>query len=104
MSMDGPQVEWMTQGYHTNRLIKFLARLETKYYQQLLLPDLLIVLRVHPETAVQRKTDEDAASVRVRSTQIWEADWRQLPAYVIDANQPKEQVLSELKALVWSNL
>jgi thymidylate kinase len=104
MSMDGPQVERMTSTCNANRLIKYLTRLETKFYQQIALPELLIVLRTDPEIAVQRKPDEDAASVRVRSTQVWEADWRQLPAYVIDSNRSKEAVLSELKALMWSNL
>jgi thymidylate kinase len=104
MSMDGPQAERMTSTRNTNGLIKFLTRLETKFYEQITLPELLIVLRVHPETAVQRKKDEDTASVRVRCKQVWEVDWRQLPACIIDADQPKEQVLSELKTLVWSKL
>lgn len=104
MSMDGPQVARMTSTCNANRLTTYLTRLETKFYQQITLPELLIVLRTDPETAVQRKTDEDAASVRVRSTQVWEVDWRQLPAYVIDSNRSKEEVLSELKALIWSNL
>lgn len=103
--MDGAyQSERMTSTGKANWLIKFLARLETTYYQRITLPELLLVLRVDPETAVQRKTDEDAASVRARSTEIWELDWRQTPAHVIDAGRPKADVLSELKTLVWSQL
>ena len=56
--MDGPQIDWLTSNYPTNGLIKYLSRLEKKYYQDILLPDVLIVLRVDPEVAVQRKTDE----------------------------------------------
>jgi thymidylate kinase len=104
MLMDGPQVARMTSTCNSNRLIKFLTRLETKYYQHIMLPDLLVVLRADPEIAVQRKMGEDAASVRVRSSQVWEVDWRRLPAYVIDGNRSKEEVLSELKTLVWSKL
>jgi len=102
--MDGPQSERMTSTCNTNWLIKFLIKLETKYYQQIVLPDLLVMLRVYPETAVQRKTDEDAVSVRARSTEIWELDWQQTPAYVINAGRSKAEILSELKALVWSKL
>jgi hypothetical protein len=104
MLMDGPQSKRMTSTCKTNWLIKFLTRLEVEYYQQIMLPELLIVLRVDPETAVQRKTDEDEVSVRARSTEIWELDWRRIPAHVIDANLSKEEVLSKLKALVWSEI
>lgn len=58
--MDGPQVERVTHGMKTNRLIEFLARLEKGYYEKILLPDLLAVLRVAPEISVERKTDEPA--------------------------------------------
>jgi thymidylate kinase len=102
--MDGPQTERMTSTYKANRLIEFLMELERKYYQPITLPELLIVLRADPDTAVQRKTDEDAASVLARSTEIWELNWRQTPAHVIDAGRSKKEVLSKLKALVWSQL
>jgi thymidylate kinase len=102
--MDGPQCELLSNTYRSHWLIKFLMEIEKKYYRSIMLPDLLIVLRAEPEIAVQRKTDEDASSVRPRSTEIWETDWRQTPAHVIDANRPLAEVLSELKALVWSQM
>jgi thymidylate kinase len=102
--MDGPQSERMTSTRQANRLIKFLIELEKRYYRPITLPELLIVLRVDPEITVQRKADEDEVSVRVRSTEIWELDWGHTPAYVIDAGRSKAEVLSELKALVWSKL
>lgn len=102
--MDGPQIDWMTRNYPTNRLIKYLSNLEKRYYQEMMLPDVLIVLRADPEVAVRRKTDETEDSVRARSKEIWETDWKQTPALVIDANQSKEEVLSEVKWLLWSRL
>ena len=102
--MDGPQIERMTSTYKANRLIKFLTELEEKYYQPITPPELLIVLRADPGTAVQRRSEEDAESVRGRSKEIWELDWRQTHAHVIDAGRSKAEVLSELKALVWSQL
>jgi thymidylate kinase len=104
MAMDGPSVGRMTGGLKSNRFIKLLLRLEEKYYQQIMLPDLLTVLRVDPEEAVRRKTDESAASVRARTTQVWTLDWEKTPAYVIDASQSKTKVLSDLRTLMWSNL
>jgi thymidylate kinase len=102
--MDSPQAERMTTSYKTNWLIRFLIGLERSYYRPIALPELLILLRTDPETTVQRKTDEDAASVRARTAEIWEMDWRRTPAHVINASRPKAEVLSELRALVWSHL
>jgi thymidylate kinase len=102
--MDGPQVERVTSGVKTNNLIKFLAALEHQYYQRIMLPDLLIVLRVDPEICVQRKTDEASDSVRSRTREIWNLDWSGTSAHVIDASQSKSQVLSDVMSLVWSHL
>ena len=88
----------------TNRLTDFLVRASEKYYEQIMLPELLIVLRLDPEIAVQRRFDQDAAMVRAHSTEIWELDWLQTSAHVIDASRSRAEVLSEVKALIWSEL
>lgn len=100
--MDGPQAARMTQRIPRTKWMKHLIRLEESYYQKISLPDLLIVLRVGPEVAVQRKTTEIAEEVRARTTEIWEIDWSQTPAKVIDASHSKEKVLSDLKEMIWS--
>jgi thymidylate kinase len=102
--MDGPQVERLTHGLKSNRLIRALARLENKYYEQISLPDLLIVLRVAPEISVQRKTDEIVDSVRSRAGEIWNVDWSKTPAHIIDASKSKTEVLSDVMSLIWSSL
>jgi thymidylate kinase len=102
--MDGLLVEQMIEIGQSNWLLKLLTALEKKYYQQIMLPELLIILKVNPEIAVQRKTDEDATSVRIRSTEIWELNWQQTPVHVINAGRSKIEVLSELKHLIWSAL
>jgi thymidylate kinase len=94
----------MTNKVRDHWLVKFLIKLEEKYYQQILLPELLIVLRLEPEIAVRRKHEEHEFSIRARSTEIWEFDWNETPARTIDASQSKEAVLSEIKSLVWSEL
>jgi len=68
------------------------------------LPDLLIVLRVDPELAVRRKIDEQATSVRARSTEIFKVDWQSTNAHIIDSSKSKTDVMAELKALIWSEL
>lgn len=87
-----------------NRLRRFLLEVEASYYRQIMPPDLLIVLRVDPEIAVQRKTDEDSAYVRARSRVVWEQDWTRTRARVIDAGRPKGDMLKELRSLIWAEL
>jgi thymidylate kinase len=115
--MDGAQAEQfvrqLQEGPRANQLLsprldhwfaRFLIKLEKSYYQQILLPELLIVLRLDPEIAVQRKTDEDAQSVRTRSTEIWKLSWENTDVHVIDASKSKTEVASEIKTLIWSQL
>lgn len=102
--MDGPVIEQMSHRDNLSRFNKFLIALEQKYYRALILPELVVVLRLNPDIAVQRKTDENAADVRVRSTEIWEIDWSQTPINVIDTSRTRAEILSELKSLVWAEL
>ncbi len=102
--MDWAQVERVTQAKRPSGLVRLLIMLEMRYYRPIRPPELLIVLRVDPEVAVQRKTTEDPASVRARSQEIWRLDWGQTCAHVIDAGRSRAEVLSELKSLIWSEL
>jgi thymidylate kinase len=105
MKMDGPQCEAALANLkNTNWLLKFLVNRENFYYQQIQLPDLLIVLKVDPEIAVQRKVEETASSVRARSSEVWGLDWEKLSAFTVNANRSKEEALSQIKALVWEHL
>jgi thymidylate kinase len=105
MKMDGPQCEYaITNSKKTNWFLKFLTNQEKSYYQQIELPDLLVVLKVDPEIAVQRKAEETEMSVRARSTEVWELDWEKLSAFEINANRSKEETLSQVKTLVWEHL
>lgn len=103
-SMDGPQISFNVAPERQNWLIDRLLAAEERYYQHISLPDLLIVLRLNPEVAVQRKPEESADSVRRRNQEIWQLDWQGSPAHVIDASQPIEIVEAQLKSLVWSIL
>ena len=64
--MDGPNIYRFLDGAPKNRLVQFLLRAETRYYQQIMAPDLLLVLRLDPEIAVRRKVTESATHVRTR--------------------------------------
>jgi thymidylate kinase len=101
-SMDGARTAW-TQGLPLGRVGTRLARAESYYYSAFGRPDVLLVLRVDPETAVLRKPEEEEHYVRRRSTEVWHTAW-QPPAVVIDASRPAPAVLADLRAAVWERL
>jgi hypothetical protein len=83
---------------------RLLADWEAAYYRWILRPDLVAVLRLHPDLAVARKPEEPADYVRARGQIIWDTDWSASGAHVVDASQPLSEVLRSLKAIVWSYL
>jgi thymidylate kinase len=85
-------------------LAQRLRAAEMSYYQEIPPPDTLIVLKLDPELAVRRKTDEPADYVRVRGQLVWNTDWSSTGAQVVDASRSFPEVLIQLKALIWSVL
>jgi thymidylate kinase len=102
--MEAPLIASRTADGPDNRLVRAMIGVEQRYHRSIAPPELLVVLRVDPEIAVQRKTEESPDSVRARGAEVWNIDWRDSRAHVIDASQPEEAVARELKALVWSAL
>jgi hypothetical protein len=85
-------------------IARLLRDLEAAYYDAILPPDALFVLRLHPELAVLRKPDEPADYVRTRGQVVWDTDWSQTKAQVIDASVSFPEVLAELKSRLWAVL
>jgi thymidylate kinase len=102
--MDGPNIGRTLADTELTWLSRALMKAENKRYQQIMQPDLLLVLRVDPEIAVRRKTDEKEDHVRTRSHEIWETDWTGTQAHLIDASQPVASVLAEIRAQVWQQI
>ena len=102
--MDTPRIHRHLGPDNDSRLLRALSELELRYYRAMTPPDALIVLLVDPEVAVARKTEEPADFVRGRWIEMWRVDWDGMGAHVIDAGQSKEEVLSRLKSLVWSEV
>jgi thymidylate kinase len=102
-SMDGPRTAWARDLPELSRLKAFLVDREARYYGAFSRPDLLAVLRVDPEVAVLRKRDEEEHYVRRRSTEVWHARWDDW-AVTVDAAQPAEEVLADLRSAVWERL
>jgi thymidylate kinase len=85
-------------------LARWLRQAEASYYGRILAPDLLFVLKLDPEVAVRRKPEEPAEYVRTRGRTIWETDWSDTGAHLVDASQPLPEVLRQLKTTIWSIL
>jgi thymidylate kinase len=102
--MDGSRTRWVP----ADGLSLFARRLvaaEQRCYAGITDPDVLLVLRVDPDTAVARKQGVDPADfVRPRSAEVFAADWSATDAVVLDAARPAHDVLTEGRAVVWANL
>jgi hypothetical protein len=83
------------------RLGKTLMAIEASYYERMLRPDTICVLRLDPELAVLRKPEESADDVRARGRAIWQFDWSSSGARIIDASQPLPDVMRDLKSALW---
>ena len=100
VSIDGPQIR-RSGGETPTMLTGLLGKLEERWLRSIGQPDLLVVLKLDPEIAVQRKPEERPDFVRARGLEIWNADWSKTEAHVIHADAPLTSVLSQVKALVW---
>jgi thymidylate kinase len=87
-----------------SRLAGWLREVETTYYARIGTPDLLVVLQIDPDAAVARKTDEPADYVLARARLLWDVDWSNASAQVVDAGRPLEEVVAELRFHLWENL
>jgi thymidylate kinase len=103
--MDGTATAAIDADDRWTAVVRFLAAVERRYYARISYPDILVVLRVDPDIAVDRKRGEQPESyLRPRSEEIWRIDWRSTPAVVIDAGRAKDDVLREIRSTVWSRL
>jgi thymidylate kinase len=102
--MDGSVADLVMETTVGRPLLARLAHWEKAYYERIEDPDVLVVLRLDPDVAVARRRDEDESFVRTRCAEVLRADWEGTLAILIDAARPKEEVLAEVKAHVWSRL
>ena len=103
--MDGPRTTWtLRTPERFGRLTLRIARAEQRVYDQIAPPDVLVVLRLDPEVAVARRSDEPSGYVRARNTEVRHADWAGTDAVVVDATLPRDEVLDAVRRAVWKRL
>jgi hypothetical protein len=100
----GPRLDEFAGRLSHSALGRLLLALERQYYQDILAPDVLIVLCIDPELAVQRKTTEPADYVRARNRAVRAADWTDSGAHFVEAGRPLAEVIADLKTLIWAEL
>jgi len=79
---------------------KNLRVLEEKYYDDIQLPDRILVLQVEIDELRKRKTDIALDKHQLKATAV-NSLTNEDPIVVINANKPYDEVLLEVKKLVW---
>ena len=103
-SMDVPLIDQLGGARSSSRFAKALRNIEHRYHNRIEPPEVVAVLRIDPDTAARRKTDEPAEYVKRRVAEVWEIDWEAASVPVIDARRKQEEVAAELKSLIWDAL
>jgi thymidylate kinase len=102
IAIDGPRLD-LQQASKMTGLRRRSAELERAPYGQIRPPDLVVVLRVDPDVAIARRPQSDPRLVRSRAEHVRTAPW---PAgtLVVEADAPRECVLRDVKAGIWTRL
>lgn len=97
-AMDAPQVRKRTGGLG---VYAWLAAAEEGYYDKIRGMDEIIVLRLDPQVAAQRRPEDEPADLRKRSGEIWNTEWPDGYAHVLDASEPLNDVQRKIRNIVW---
>jgi thymidylate kinase len=101
--VDGPRIAAEWNGSST-RFERRLARMEEDLYQQITDPDQIIALRVDPDTSRLRKPDHDFETITQKAEAIDEAISTLPGIKVIQADAPIDQVVRQVKSIIWECL
>ncbi len=101
---DGPQIRRVTASTRRNLAIRLLMKLEEACYRWIQTPDLICVLDIDPDVAVERKrrmnSHETRAQIEGCVEEIRHVDWNDLPACIIDASMAIENVITEIEEAI----
>ena len=98
--MDCPRI-------HQNFPNKFnyLSRLEKNYHEKINYYDKIFVLKLNPEIAIQRRPEDNANELRLRSEQVWEKNFSDYHnSIVINTEDSFKTVERKLLKEVWLDL
>lgn len=98
--IDGPRIAATGNG-HLSMLDRRLAAAEERVYQRIPPPDHVFVLHVSPEVSQARKPEHRRERIEAKSQAISAIARDELNMTDIDADQPLEQVLLQIKSALW---
>jgi thymidylate kinase len=101
--MDGPRIT-VDAEHRMDGITRALSRLEQNIYRKIHPPDCTFALHVSPEVSQQRKPDHELEMIEAKSRAIKQMDVQGLRSVEIDADQPLEQVLLQIKTTLWQLL
>jgi hypothetical protein len=102
--MDGPRIAWMCKGEEIKGITAYLSKIEQDTYQKISPPDYLILLHVSPAVSLQRKPDHTRKEIESKIQAIERMDRQGLQIIDIDADQPFERTLLQIKSALWNIL
>jgi thymidylate kinase len=97
-SMDCPRIRPLAGA---KGIYGLMAGLEEQYYRQTKCADMVIVLRLDPRIARQRRPDDDGPVLKARSGEIWDASWTSGRIRVVDASKPMRDVQQRMREVAW---
>ncbi|HEY7616723.1 MAG TPA: hypothetical protein VH744_07965 [Terriglobales bacterium] len=100
--MDGPRIA--IRPGRMNGLQAWLARTETGLYSQIQPPDHTILLHVSPAISQSRRPEDNGANLAVKARAMEGIASDGLALTVIEAEQPLEEVLAQVKQVLWKLL
>lgn len=101
-SLDGPRIS--AQPGPMSGLRAILARAEADTYRQILPPDHVIMLRVSPAVSQRRRPEDDGTNLAAKALAIEGIEPDGFGLTVIEAEQPLEDVLAQVKMVLWKLL
>ncbi len=99
-SMDGPRIDSEVPGPRS-KLVDRLSRAEHELYHRIQPPDRLVALTITAEQSLARKPDHDPAAIEAKTAAIQEFVLSDDGYDALDAGRPLDQVVSDVKALIW---
>ncbi len=97
-AMDTPRVRILTGG---KGIYSWLANREEYYHARIKGVDEIVVLKLDPQIALQRRPEDNPQELLERSGQIWNKKWSTDYAYIVDASLPLEEVKQIIRRRVW---
>lgn len=102
-SIDGPRIASTNTG-RLSSLVRRLATIEEKLYTRIRPPEHLFLLHVSPDVSQLRKPEHPRGLIELKSQAIDRITRGKLSIIDIDANQPLETVLLQIKTALWRRI